>query len=71
MKSNVPKTADLSVPMMTVKDVAAFLTCATRTVYRMKDGGKIPRPKKIGGLVRWDAAALNLWREQGCKPCRI
>lgn len=36
-----------------VKQVAAALGVSTKTVYRLRDSGKLPRPLKIGRSVRW------------------
>ena len=56
--------------------VAGIYDCSTRTIYRMSDGGKIPRPVRIGGLVRWrlrtgdpDTGILD-HIEAGCPPIR-
>lgn len=56
--------------LLTVKQVAAMLTCGERTVYRMADTGKMPRPVKIGGLVRWPRRGVMAWIEAGCLPVR-
>jgi len=55
---------------LTVHDVAAMLKCATRTVYRLADTGRMPPPCRLGKLVRWKTEAINSWIEQGCPSCR-
>ena len=42
-----------------VEEVAALLQCSLRSVYRLADLGRLPRPFKIGALCRWDRVPLN------------
>lgn len=52
--------------MLTVHDVARVLNCSTRTVYRLTDSGRMPRPIKLGVLVRWPREVVESWIERGC-----
>jgi excisionase family DNA binding protein len=54
--------------MLTVADVAAMLACSTKTVYRLVDRGAIPRPVRLGGMLRWHRAQLERWLADGCPP---
>lgn len=57
--------------LLSVRDVAALLgDCSVRHLYRMADAGRIPRPIKLGGLVRWRRAELVAWLDAGCPPVR-
>ena len=56
--------------MLAVDDVAGLLACSARHVYRLADLGRMPRPVKLGALVRWSRAAVLAWVEQGCPSCR-
>lgn len=56
--------------LLDVQEVAEILKCSTRTVYRFADGGLMPRPTKLGALVRWNRAELEAWIADGCKPVR-
>jgi len=60
-----PKPAD-SGQLISVGEVAKLLECSTRTVYRLADWGKPPRPRKIGQLVRWPIGEIREWIEDGC-----
>jgi len=51
---------------MTVQEVADLLHCSARTVYRLADGGRMPRPVRLGALVRWHRATINEWIDAGC-----
>jgi excisionase family DNA binding protein len=52
--------------MLTVHDVAGMLNCSTRTVYRLIDSGRMPRPVRLGALVRWPRADIESWIALGC-----
>ena len=56
--------------MLTVHDVARMLNCSARTVYRLTDSGRMPRPVKLGALVRWSRTTLEQWITDGCPSCR-
>jgi len=59
-----------SAVLLDVRAVAALLGCSPRHVYRLADAGRMPRPVKIGRLVRWCRPALQIWIADGCPPCR-
>ena len=61
---------DESVALMDVKAVAKLLDCSRGHVYRLSDSGKMPRPLKLGQLVRWRRVAIENWIEAGCPSCR-
>ncbi len=52
--------------MLTVHDVARMLNCSARTIYRLTDAGKMPRPVKLGALVRWPRDVVGQWIVDGC-----
>ena len=54
------------VVMLTIDGVAALLVCSPRTVYRLVDTGRIPRPVRIGGMIRWPREPFERWVAQGC-----
>jgi excisionase family DNA binding protein len=56
--------------MLSVDDVAALLACSTRHAYRLAEMGRIPRPVKLGALVRWPRAAVLEWIDQNCPDCK-
>jgi len=55
-------------PLLDVQTVAALLDCSSRHVYRLADGDKMPRPFKLGALVRWRKDDVRQWIEAGCPP---
>ena len=70
MSSSVSTAADASARLLDVRAVAKKLNCSTRHVDRLCDAGKMPRPLKLGSLVRWSAKAIAEWVDRGCPPCR-
>ncbi len=54
--------------LLDVRAVAALLDCSTRHVYRMADAGRMPKPLKIGSLLRWQRADLDAWLAEGWRP---
>ena len=56
--------------MLTAQDVARLLRCSVRTVYRLADSGGMPRPVKLGALVRWSRATIHQWVCAGCPLTR-
>ena len=52
--------------VLTVNGVAALLACSPRTVYRLTDQRRIPRPIRIGGMVRWPRESFERWITDGC-----
>ena len=66
---HVASTAQL----LDVQAVAEMCGCSTRHVYRLSDAGRMPRPVKLGALVRWKATgpgSLAEWIDDGCPSCR-
>ena len=52
------------------QEVAALCGCSTRHVRRLVDGDKMPRPVKLGALVRWNREEVLAWIGGGCKPVK-
>ena len=62
-----PEAGSGAVPaMLTVHDVARMLNCSAKTIYRLTDAGKMPRPVKLNALVRWRRETVENWISQGC-----
>ena len=56
--------------LLDVQAVAQLLSCSPRHVYRLADGGKMPRPLKLRALVRWRRQTLLDWIAEGCPAVR-
>lgn len=56
--------------MLGVTDLAERWGCSTRHVRRLADSGRIPRPIKLGSLLRWSANQIESWEADGCPNVR-
>ena len=56
--------------MLDVRTVADLLDCSARHVYRLADAGRMPRPIKLGKLVRWRRSAVEAWLADDCPLVR-
>jgi excisionase family DNA binding protein len=52
--------------LLNVDAVAAMLGVSDRHVYRLADCGRMPKPIKLGGAVRWDRQTITDWIDAGC-----
>lgn len=55
--------------LLDIASVAAILNVSKRMVWQMRDAGRIPKPVKVGRLVRWRRSDIETWIEQGCPRC--
>ena len=56
--------------LLDVGGVASLLRCSKRHIFRMADGGKMPRPIRLGRLLRFNKAAIERWISEGCPSVR-
>jgi excisionase family DNA binding protein len=47
--------------LITAKELARMLQVSTRTVWRLLKAGEIPKPIRIGGMVRWRLDTVHDW----------
>ena len=64
--SAVLTSAEDSARLLDVQAVAELLDCSPRHVYRLADSGRMPKPVKIGSLVRWSRVSLESWIAADC-----
>lgn len=71
MAAQIPATEDREqAVLLDVQAVAQMLGCSPRHCYRLADGGRMPRPIKLGALVRWRRQQLLDWLDAGCPDIR-
>lgn len=70
MQTEATKADTSTAELLDVGAVAALLDCSRRHVYRLSDAGQMPRPLKLGALVRGRRASILDWIESGCPPVR-
>lgn len=56
--------------MMSVDDVAKEIGCCSRSIRRWADSGRMPRPIKLGSLIRWPRVVIEQWIADGCPNVR-
>lgn len=56
--------------MLDVKALARLLACSSRHVHRMREGGQLPPPVRLGALVRWNRKVIERWLADGCPAVR-
>ena len=52
--------------LINADEVAKLLDVSPRMVWRLRDGGKMPKPVKVGSLVRWPRKQIEAWIDAGC-----
>jgi len=55
--------------LLNLNQVCGRLKLSRRSVYRLKDAGRMPQPLRLGRALRWRADELDQWVANGCKPC--
>jgi prophage regulatory protein len=48
------------------RELAAMLDVSLRQVWRLNASGKLPRPVRLGGSVRWSRQEILDWFSQQC-----
>ncbi len=51
--------------LLNAKSLGQLLALSKRQVFRLSSCGKIPKPLKIGGSVRWSAEEISKWLAAG------
>lgn len=62
--------ADATVTHVDADACASRLGISKRHWIRLVDSGRAPQPARLGRLVRWSLATLQIWEAGGCKPVR-
>ena len=64
------KTLEVVAELLNVASVAELCGCSARTVRRLADSARMPKPVKVGSLVRWRRSEVLEWINGGCQPIR-
>ncbi len=51
---------------ISAKQLSQLLGVSLRQVWRLNATGKLPRPVRLGGSVRWNREEIMQWFEAGC-----
>jgi predicted DNA-binding transcriptional regulator AlpA len=52
--------------LLTAKQLGLALALSTRQIFRLNSCGKLPRPVRIGGAVRWRLVDIGRWQDLQC-----
>lgn len=52
--------------LLTAKDAAKLCRLSKRNWFRLSSAGRIPKPVKIGGSVRWRVSDIESWLSLNC-----
>jgi predicted DNA-binding transcriptional regulator AlpA len=55
---------------ISARELAEMLDLSLRQIWRLNASGKLPKPVRIGGSVRWNRQEIVDWFEAGCPDCR-
>lgn len=58
--------SDEGLRLLTKTEAAALLSLGESTLDRYVACGWLPRPLRIGNLLRWRADELRAWLDKGC-----
>ena len=64
--TEAPKPAEPKSKLLDVNAVAALIGASSRTVRRLADWGRMPRPVSLGRMVRWQRSVIEKWIREGC-----
>jgi len=65
-RSGKPSVNTREVLLIDAGGLAELLGLSLRTVRRLDCSGKLPRPVRIGGAVRWRVEEIAVWLQAGC-----
>lgn len=55
---------------ISARELAEMLDVSLRQIWRLNASGKLPKPVRIGGSVRWNRQEVVDWFEAGCPDRR-
>jgi len=53
-------------PLLSAETLAGMLSLSKRTIFRLNSSGRLPKPLRIGGSLRWKSGDILRWIELGC-----
>lgn len=55
---------------ISARELAEMLDVSLRQIWRLNAAGKLPKPIRLGGSVRWDRQEVMHWFRSGCPDRR-
>jgi len=56
---------DQALQLLSAKQLGAKLNLSKRQIFRLNSCGKLPKPLRIGGSVRWSESTISQWLSAG------
>jgi len=56
--------------LVNASEVARMLSISKTTLWRLRASGRLPRPIRIGGSIRWKMTEIRSWIEVGGSDLR-
>ncbi len=54
--------------LLTPVQLARLLGISLRHVWRMRDAGRLPKPIRLGKLIRWQKTTIERWLAENEEP---
>jgi prophage regulatory protein len=51
--------------LLTAKALGEMLSLSKRQIFRLNSCGKLPKPIRIGGSIRWSESTISEWLKAG------
>lgn len=63
------RTIQKDTKLLSYQQIATMLSCSVSQVFALRASGRMPiKEIRLGGMVRFQRAAVELWIQGGCKP---
>jgi predicted DNA-binding transcriptional regulator AlpA len=66
MQNNQKELDVRGAQLVTAREVARLLSVSARSVWRLRDSGRMPDPVRVGGSVRWGLETIRAWIAAQC-----
>lgn len=53
--------------LLSVRQVADLLCISERSIFRLVDAAKMPKPIRLGRAIRWNREEVETWIASGCR----
>ena len=57
--------------LVSANDLAKLLRLSVRSIRALDASGRLPRPLRVGGSVRWKLAEVRDWIAADCPPRQV
>ncbi len=65
---NQPDPKPESPRLVSANWLAKYLGISRASLFRLRSAGRMPKPVRVGGIVRWRVEDVRTWVDAGCPP---